>query len=68
MNFFKNCVFPAVIMEWNNLNANIQNSVSCNIFKKVIPKFLRPERNQILDIHGSLTVNFLTSIRLRLGC
>ena len=55
-------------MEWNNLNANIQNSVSCNIFKKVIPKFLRSERNQILDIHGSLTLNFLTSIRLRLGC
>ena len=33
-NFFKNSVFPAVIMEWNKIDTNIRNSAPCNVFNK----------------------------------
>ena len=35
-NFFKDSFFPAVITEWNNLDINIRNSSSINVFKKAI--------------------------------
>ena len=45
-NFFKNSLFPGVIMEWNKIDVNIRNPASCNVFKKVLLKFIRPEPNQ----------------------
>ena len=33
-NFFKDSFFLAVITEWNNLDINIPNSSSINVFKK----------------------------------
>ena len=49
-NFFKSSFFPAVIQEWNKLDVNIRNSVSCNVFKRVILKFTRPEPNQVFNV------------------
>ena len=46
-NYFKNVFLPAVIMEWNEIDFNIRNSLSCYVFKKVILKFIRPEPNQV---------------------
>ena len=40
--FFKNTFFPSVIIEWNKLNLNVRNSVSLEVFKKSILKFIRP--------------------------
>ena len=37
--------FFAVITEWNNLDVNIWNSSSINVFKKELLKFIRPEPN-----------------------
>ena len=39
--------FPAVVMEWNTIDANIHNSAFCNAFKKGVLKFIRPEPNQV---------------------
>ena len=52
-NFFKNYFFPAVIMEWNKIDLNICNSASCNVFKRVILKFIRPEPNQVFHVDNS---------------
>ena len=41
--------FPSVIMEWNKLEANIQDSTSCNVFEQVILKLIIPEPNQVFE-------------------
>ena len=33
-NFFKHSFFPTVIIGWNNLDTNIQNSCSINVLRK----------------------------------
>ena len=66
-NFFKNSFFPAVILEWNKLDVNIRNSASCNVFKRVILKFTRPEPNQVFHVYSSEGLKFLTRIRLGLS-
>ena len=45
-NFLKNSIFPAVMTEWSNLDIIIRNSSSCHVFKKLILKFIRRERNR----------------------
>ena len=65
--FSKNSFFPAVILEWNNLDVNIRNSASCNFFKRVILKFTRPEPNQVFNVDSSEGLKFLTRIRLGLS-
>ena len=67
INFFKNSFFPAVILEWNKLDVNIRNSASCNVFKRVILKFTRPEPNQVFNVDSSEGLKFLTRIRLGLS-
>ena len=32
--FFKDCIFPVVISQWNSLDINIRSSSSINVFKK----------------------------------
>ena len=50
-------------MEWNGVDVNIRNSASCNVFKRAILKFIRPEPNQVLNIDSSEGLKFLTRIR-----
>ena len=40
---------------------------SCNVFKRFILKFIRPEPNQVLDVDSSEGLQFLTRIRLGLS-
>ena len=55
-------------MEWNKIDVNIRNSASCNVFKRVILKFIRPEPSQMFDVNSSSGgLKFLTRIRLRLS-
>ena len=49
----KNSFFPAVIMKWNKIDVNSRNLTSCNVLKKVILKFIRPEPNQVLNVDSS---------------
>ena len=43
------------------------NSASCNVFKRVILKFTRPEPNQVFHADSSEGLKFLTRIRLALS-
>ena len=54
-------------MEWNKIDVNIRNSTPCNVFKRVILKFIRPEPNQVFNVDGSEGLKFLTRIRLGLN-
>ena len=47
-------------MKWNNLN------VECNIFKKILLKFIRPEPNQVSNVDSMEGLTFLTRIRLEM--
>ena len=52
-------------MEWNKIDVNIRNSTSCNVFKRVILKFIRLEPNQVFNVESSEGLKFFTRIRLR---
>ena len=54
-------------MEWNKIDVNIRNSASCNAFKTVILKFIRPEPSQVFNVESSEGLKFLTRIRLGLS-
>ena len=66
-NFFKNFFVTAVILEWNKLDVNIRNWVSCNVFKRVILTLTRPEPNQVFNVDRSQGLKFLTRITLGLS-
>ena len=53
--FLKNSFFPSTIIEWNNLDPNLDT----------ILKFLRPSPNSVFKCHNPQGIKFLT--RLRLG-
>ena len=54
------------MLEWNKLDVDIPNSVFCNVFKKVVLKFTRPEANQVFNVDSSEGLKFLTKIKLGL--
>lgn len=47
-NYFENSLFLEIITEWNDLAFNIGNSISPNLSKNSVLKFIRSEPNQIL--------------------
>ena len=66
-NFFKDFFFPAVISEWNNLDVNIRNSSSVNVFKKELLKFIRLVPNSTYNINDSKELTLLTRLPLDLS-
>ena len=66
-NFFKSSFFPAGITERNKLDLKIHNSTSLATFKKLILKFMRPDRNSVLNIHETQGIKFLTRMHLGLS-
>ena len=64
---FKNSFFPAVILEWNELDFNNRDSASCNAFKRVILKFTRLEPSPVFNVDSSERLMFFTRIRLGLS-
>ena len=54
-------------MKWNKIDAYIRNSSSCNAFKRVILKFIKPEPNQVFHVDSSEGLKFLTRMRLGLS-
>ena len=54
-------------MEWNKIGVSVGNWASCNIFKKVILKFNRPEPSQVFTVDSSEWLKFFTRIRLGLS-
>ena len=64
-NFFKNSFFPSVINEWNNLDLEIRNSASLDIFKKHLLNFIRSNSKNVFNINNPLGLKPLS--RLRIG-
>ena len=50
-------------MDWNKIDVNIRNSASCDVFEKVILKFIRSETNQVFNVDSSEGLKFLTRIK-----
>ena len=65
--FLKNSFFPSTIIAWNNLDHNIRNSSSFNIFRKCILKFIRPSANSFFNCHNPKGIKFITRLRLGLN-
>ena len=66
-NFFKNYFILTVIMVWTKIDVNIGNSASCNVFSRVILKFIRPEPNQVLNVDIGERSKFLTGTGIGLS-
>ena len=65
---FKNSYFPSTVIEWNNLDLNIQNSETLNNFKSKILKFIRrPNINSIFGCRKPIGVKLITKFRLGLS-
>ena len=62
---FKSTFSPSSTLSWNQLDPNIQNSSSIEIFKRALLKFIRPKPASIYKIHHPRGLKLLT--RLRLG-
>ena len=63
--FFKNSFIPNVINEWNKLDPDIRSSISYNLCRNTLLKFIRPAQRKTFNINDSVGVKLLT--RLRLG-
>ena len=66
-NFFRNSFFPSVVIKWNNLDLNIPNSESLNIFKKSLSKFTHPSGSSVFNCQNRKGVKLLTRSRLGLS-
>ena len=65
--YFVNSFFPYIIKEWNNLNPEFCKSVSYEVFKNSLLKFIRPSPNSLFNVSGSLGIKLLTRLSLGLS-
>ena len=65
--YFANSFFPYTIKEWNNLSPEIRKSVSYEVFKNSLLKFIRPSPNSLFNVSDSLGIKLLTRLRLGLS-
>ena len=65
-NFFQNIFFHS-ILEWNKLDPSLRNSVSYDVFKNSILKFIRPSPNKIFQCHNPKGIKLVTRLRLGLS-
>ena len=64
---FKSTFFPSCIFNWNQLNPDIKNSSSLEIFKQALLKFIRPKAANVYKIHHPRGLKLLTRLRLGLS-
>ena len=65
--YFANSFFPKAIKEWNNLNPEIRKSISYEVFKNSLLKFIRPTASSLFNVSDSLGINCFTRLRLGLS-
>ena len=63
--FLTNSYIPSTIIEWNKLDQDIRNAESYALFRKHLLSFIRPEANNIFNVHNAKGIKLLT--RLRIG-
>ena len=54
--YFANSFFPYAIKEWNYLSPEIRKSVSYEVFKNSLLKFIRPSPNSLFNVSDSLGI------------
>ena len=59
-----NTFFSSTITEWNKLDLSIRKSISLNIFKSRLLRFVRPLENCVFTCHNPIGIKYLTRIRL----
>ena len=64
---FKSTFFPSFIFNWNQLNPDIKNSSSLEIFKRALLKFIRHKAADVYKIHHPRGLKLLTRLRLALS-
>ena len=64
---FQFSFFPYCISKWNQLNPELQNSVSLQSFKRSLLLFIRPTASPIYTIHHARGLKLLTRSRLGLS-
>ena len=64
---FENKYFPSTIIQWDKLDPNICNSISCSTFKKRILEFSKPFPNSIFSVCSSVSLIFLTGLQIGLS-
>ena len=65
-NLFKEIFPPVSTIQWINLDLNIRNSSSLNIFRNSILKFIKPSANSVFNSQNPKAINFITRPRLAL--
>ena len=66
-NFFKNWVFPSIIIEWNKLDTGLRKDEYLSVFIANIVKFIRLPPNSVYSRHNAKGLKFITRIRLVLS-
>ena len=64
---FKSTFFPSCSSNWNQLDPNIKNSSSIEIFKRALLSFIRPKPANVYRIHHPRGLKLLTRLRLGLS-
>ena len=64
---FKSTFLPSCSSNWNQLDPNIQNSASIEIFKRALLSFIRPKSANVYRIHHPRGLKLLTRLRLGLS-
>ena len=65
--FFKNTIFPSIIIDWKKLDWKTKNSESIETFKKRILSFIRPSPNSTFNCHNPREIKDLSQLRLGLS-
>ena len=65
--YFANSFFPYTIKEWNNLSPEVRKSVSYEVFKNSLLKFVRPFPNSLFNVSDRLGSKLLTRLCLALN-
>ena len=64
---FKSTFFPSCVLNWNQLDPDIQNSPSLDLFKRALLTFIRPKAVNIYRTHHPRGLKLLTRLRLGLS-
>ena len=65
-NFFRNSFFPSAVIQFQ-IDLNIRNSESLNVFKNSLLKFIHLSGNSVFNCHNPRGVKLLTRLRLGLS-
>ena len=61
---FKSSFYPNCLSEWEELEPEIKQSCSVNVFKKRLLAFIRPPSKKVYNIHDPKGLSILTQLRV----